>query len=120
MPLVVPLIVLAGCAVVFGTTLAAARGRLGVNQLAGIRFRHVMESPETWRAGHRAALVPVAIGCALAVGAAFVPVAVPLREGVEALWIIVSIVCLLLGTLVGAWRADQAATAVSASALPSD
>jgi hypothetical protein len=120
MPIVVPIIVLAGCAVVFSTTLAAARGRLGVNQLAGIRFRHVMESPETWRAGHRAALVPVTIGCALAVVAAFVPVLLSLREGVEALWIVVSIAAMLLGTLIGALRADQAASAVSASAPTSD
>jgi hypothetical protein len=120
MPIVVPLIVLAGCAVVFGTTLAAARGRLGLNQLAGIRFPHVMESPETWRAGHRAALVPVTIGCALAVVAAFVPVLLSLREGVEALWIVVSIAAMLLGTLIGAWRADQAASAASASAPTAD
>jgi hypothetical protein len=118
MPIVVPLIVVAGCAVVFGTTLAAARGRLGVNQLAGIRFPHVMESPETWRAGHRAALVPVTVGCVLAVGAAFVPVLVSLGEGVEVLWIVVSIAAMLLGTLIGGWRADRAASAVSASAPP--
>jgi hypothetical protein len=68
--------VFAGCAVVFGTTLAAARGRLGVNQFAGFRFAHVMASPEAWRVGHRAALVPVAVGCALALGSVVVPLAV--------------------------------------------
>lgn len=112
---VVPLIVFAGCAVVFGSTLAAARGRLGVNHLAGIRFHHVMASPEAWQAGHRAALVPVTIGCALAVGSIVVPLVVGPTEDAIAIWAIGSMVVLLFGTLVGTWRADQAATDVLAS-----
>lgn len=113
MPFVVPLIVFMGCAVVFGTTLAAARGRLGVNHLAGIRFAHVMASPEAWQAGHRAALVPVAVGCALAVVAAVVPVvATGLPAGARGAWIVGSTIALLVGVLGGAWRADRAAVAV--------
>jgi hypothetical protein len=113
MPFVVPLIVFAGCAVVFGTTLAAARGRLGVNHLAGIRFAHVMASPQAWRAGHRAALVPVTVGCALAVVSAVVPVVVSgLTDGAQGAWIVGSMIVLLVGVLGGAWRADRAAVAV--------
>lgn len=112
---VVPLVVFAACAVVFGTTLAAARGRLGVNHLAGIRFRHVMASPEAWQAGHRAALVPVTVGCALAVGSIVVPLVVGPSEEAIAFWAAGSMIVLLFGTLVGAWRADQAATDVLAS-----
>ena len=115
MLVVVPLIVLAGCTVVFWTTLAAARGRLGVNHLAGIRFRHVMASPEAWQAGHRAALVPVTVGCALAVGSVVVPLVMGPSEDAMAIWAIGSMAALLFGTLVGAWRADQAATNVLGS-----
>lgn len=114
MPFVVPLIVFAGCAVVFGTTLAAARGRLGVNDVAGIRFAHVMASPAAWRAGHRAALVPVTVGCALAVVTAVVPVVVRgLSEGAHGAWIVGSMVVLMVGVLGGAWRADRAAVAAA-------
>lgn len=116
MPFVVPLIIFAGCAVVFGTTLAAARGRLGVNHLAGIRFPHIMASPEAWRAGHRAALLPVTVGCALAVVTAIVPAAVSgLSDGAQGAWIVGSMIVLLIGVLGGAWRADRAALAESAS-----
>ena len=115
MPIVVPFIMLAACAVVFGTTLAAARGRLGVNHLAGIRLQHVMASPEAWQAGHRAALVPVTVGCALAVGSVVVPLVMGPSEDAMATWEIGSMVALLFGTLVGAWRADQAATDVLGS-----
>lgn len=113
MPFVVPLIVFAGCADVFGATLAAARGRLGVNHLAGIRFAHVMASPAAWQAGHRAALVPVTVACALAVATAVVlVVAGGLSDGAQGAWIVGSMVVLLVGVLVGAWRADRAARAV--------
>jgi hypothetical protein len=115
MPFVVPLVVIAACAVVFGTTLAAARGWLGVNHLAGIRFRHVMASPEAWQAGHRAALVPVTVGCALAVGSIVVPLVVGPSEEAIAFWAAGSMIVLSFGTLIGTWRADQAATDVLAS-----
>ncbi|ROS56396.1 hypothetical protein [Frigoribacterium sp. PhB118] len=110
MPIVVPFIMLAACAVVFGTTLAAARGRLGVNHLAGIRLQHVMASPEAWQAGHRAALVPITVTCALTAGAAFVPVVVGgLTEGAQGAWVIGSTVVLLIGALVSAGVANRAA-----------
>jgi len=116
MPIVVPFIMLAACAVVFGTTLAAARGRLGVNHLAGIRLQHVMASPEAWQAGHRAALVPITVTCALTAGAAFVPVLVRgLTEGAQGAWVIGSTVVLLIGALVSAGVANRAATDVLAS-----
>jgi len=40
---------------------AAARGRLGVNSIAGIRTRALMMSEEAWTAGHRAARIPMAL-----------------------------------------------------------
>lgn len=114
--MVVPFIMLAACGVVYGTTLAAARGRLGVNHLAGIRLQHVMASPEAWRAGHRAALVPMTVTCALTAGAAFVPVvAGGLTEGAEGAWVIGSAVVLLIGALASAGVANRAATDVLAS-----
>lgn len=115
MPIVVPFIMLAACAVVFGTTLAAARGRLGVNHLAGIRLQHVMASPKAWQAGHRAALVPITVTCVLTAGVAFVPVVVGgLTEGAEGAWVIGSTVVLLIGALVSAGVANRAATDVLA------
>jgi hypothetical protein len=117
MPIVVSLIVFAACAVVFGTTLAAARGRLGVNHLAGIRLQHVMASSEAWQAGHRAALVPITVSCALMAGAAFVPVVVgELTEGTQGAWVIGSTVVLLIGALVSAGLANRAAKDVLGSA----
>jgi hypothetical protein len=113
---VVPLIVFAACAVVFGTTLAAARGRLGVNHLAGIRLEHVMSSPEAWQAGHRAALVTITVTCALTAGTAFVPVVVGgLTEGAQGAWVIGSTVVLLIGALVSAGVANRAARDVLGS-----
>jgi len=44
-----------GAVVIVGVVEAAARGRLGVNQLAGIRIPSVMASDAAWVAGHRAA-----------------------------------------------------------------
>lgn len=116
MPIVVPFIMLAACAVVFGTTLAAARGRLGVNHLAGIRLQHVMASPEAWQAGHRAAFVPITVTCVLTAGTAFVPVVVGgLTEGAQGAWVIGSTVVLLIGALVSAWVANGAARDVLGS-----
>lgn len=40
---------------------AAARGRLGVNSVAGIRTRALMMSEAAWTAGHRAARIPVGL-----------------------------------------------------------
>ena len=40
---------------------AAARGRLGINSVAGIRTRAVMMSDEAWIAGHRAGRIPMAL-----------------------------------------------------------
>ncbi|TFD93491.1 SdpI family protein [Cryobacterium lactosi] len=40
---------------------AAARGRLGVNSVAGIRTRAVMMSEAAWTAGHRAARIPMGL-----------------------------------------------------------
>jgi len=51
---------------VVGVSEAAARGRLGINGFAGIRFGSLMLSERAWREGHRAARVPMLVaGAAL-------------------------------------------------------
>lgn len=82
--------------------------------LAVIRFGHVMAAPEAWQAGHRAAPVPVTVGGALAVGSIVVPLVVGPSEEALAFWAAGSMIVLLFGTVVGAWRADRAATDVLA------
>ena len=39
----------------------AARGRLGINSVAGIRTHALMMSEAAWTAGHRAARIPVGL-----------------------------------------------------------
>jgi len=46
---------------VVGVNEAAARGRLGINGFAGIRFGSLMLSERAWREGHRAARVPMVV-----------------------------------------------------------
>ncbi|MEC5185154.1 hypothetical protein RCH12_002630 [Cryobacterium sp. MP_3.1] len=55
------IVLMLGGILVAAVSEAAARGRLGVNSVAGIRTRALMMSEAAWIAGHRAARIPVGL-----------------------------------------------------------
>lgn len=85
---------------------AAASGRLRRNPVAGIRIASLFTSEETWRNGHRAAVLPTAgaaLVCVLLAVAVFV---VPAFAEAGS---IAETAVLVVGVLVGAALADRAA-----------
>lgn len=90
---------------------SAARGTTGINQWVGIRVGYVTQSPQAWKAGHRAARWPTHCGTALFAGAGILVLAVPMSdEAAGGIGIGASLV--LLGMLgFGAVRANRAAAA---------
>lgn len=62
----VAVLILSGAAVlVLVVVLLAALGVVPRNRVAGIRIPAVLASDESWRAGHRAAILPAAVGVLL-------------------------------------------------------
>lgn len=90
---------------------AAADGRLGRNQVAGIRIPSTMRSDAAWLAGHRAAENPTRLAGWVAIASA-VPALLPVS--VEAMAVTVGVGCLVLLALVvhAARLAGQAARGV--------
>ncbi|MFC8680179.1 SdpI family protein [Microbacterium ureisolvens] len=90
---------------------AAASGRLGRNQLAGVRLPSTLASDKAWLAGHRAARRPTEIAgwCALASAApALTPLPLPVVVGV----VLLGALAMIAFTLWGAVLANRAALAV--------
>lgn len=103
-------IVLVLVAVVLSWTVeAAARGRVGVNPLIGIRVGDVTASPEAWRAGHRAARPLTHTASAVAAGTG-VLISLPSVSENAAGWSVIAACLLILGLVVaGAMKANRAA-----------
>ena len=101
---------------VVAVVVAAARGRLAPNALAGLRIPSVMESAATWQAGHRAALPAVVVGCALATVASVLPLVTGWTDGEAAASILIACGALLAGTAVGGVAAHRAAGRVERDA----
>jgi uncharacterized membrane protein len=59
--IIAAIVLMLGGILVAAVSEAAARGRLGINHVAGIRTRAVMMSEEAWTAGHRAARIPIGL-----------------------------------------------------------
>jgi uncharacterized membrane protein len=57
--IIASIVLMLGGILVTAISEAAARGRLGVNSVAGIRTRALMMSERAWTAGHKAARIPV-------------------------------------------------------------
>jgi hypothetical protein len=112
--LVAVVILVLSYAVVIGVVTAAARGQLGVNALAGIRIPSVTASDAAWRAGHRASLPAVVVGCAVGTVATVLPLVTGWREVAAGASILVGCGALLAGTTVGAVSAHRAAVRVAA------
>lgn len=79
----VSVIVLAGVAVlVFVIAILCANGALPRNGGVGFRIPALMASDENWRKGHRAAIVPTAVGAVASVIAALVVVVQPSLQSI--------------------------------------
>ena len=103
-------LVILGSIVVVASIEAAARGRLGVNSLIGIRIPSVMSSDEAWRRGHGAARIPVWIGACAAMVAGLVSLAID--EGARGAAVSVGSTLLLIGVTTGGFFASRAAATV--------
>lgn len=95
--------------VVFG----CASGRIGVNQMAGIRTRNVMASDEAWRVGHKAAIPATLIGSGVAAGLVAMSF-FPFDRDTQGGLILAGAVVLVIGLATGAVFANRAAVKVLA------
>lgn len=91
----------------------AAWGRLGVNGLLGFRFGSVVSSAEAWRAGHRAARIPMMAGSVVLFAAGLLVLFLPLTEDEAAVLVLSGVGVLVLVTAIGAYLANRAARKVS-------
>jgi low temperature requirement protein LtrA len=97
--------------VLVGVNEAAARGRLGINGFAGIRFGSLMLSERAWREGHRAARVAMVVAGAVlfATGITVATGVLPEQAAGEAVLgaAIVTIVLLVVAALLAKRTADR-------------
>jgi hypothetical protein len=91
---------------------AAARGRLGINGFAGIRFGSLMLSERAWREGHRAARVPMLLVGAALFGGGLVVAPGLLGEDAASVLVIGASVAALALVAVAAFVAARAADRV--------
>lgn len=80
--------------------LLCALGIIGRNPVVGIRISSFFESENAWKAGHRVAVVPMALAAAVCVALTIVAAEVPTFGGATA--VIVSLAVLVGGVIVGA------------------
>ena len=88
---------------------AAARGRLGVNPVAGIRTRALMMSEEAWTAGHKAARIPIGLAGLVMFLAGAATLMLRLDEDTTRTLVLASAAGALLLVLIGAAVATPAA-----------
>lgn len=91
---------------------AAARGRLGINSVAGIRTRAVMMTQDTWTAGHQAARLPVGLAGLVLFLAGVASVAFPLEESAAGPLVLacsgLAVVLVIIGAVVATRAANRA------------
>ena len=104
------LIVIASSLAAIVSIEAAARRRLGINSLIGLRVSSVMSSDEAWQRRHVAARVPVWIGASGAVAGSLISLVLP--ESARGVGQTASTTILLLGVIVGGIMASRTARAV--------
>lgn len=95
-----PLVIAVIAIVLTVIAVLCAVGVIRRNPVVGIRIPSFFESDNAWKAGHRAAVAPMAAAAAVCVGLTIVAAAVPTFGGPTA--VIVSTAVLLTGVIVGA------------------
>lgn len=115
MPRIVLFVTMTGSGILlFWMAKATSSGRLGRNQVAGIRIPSTLASDEAWLAAHRRAERPTLWG-ALFVGAAGVGAILPVPLPVVVVSVLVGCVAMLGFVLYGARVGSVAAKAVTAA-----
>ena len=87
---------------------ACATERIRLNRFIGFRSEQILVSPATWRGGHQAALVPVALASAAALLLGLTGLLVPFMV-VRAIALFIAAVALFGGGLLALTRANEAA-----------
>lgn len=87
-----------------------ASGRIPRNPYIGIRMPAFFISDETWRAGHRAAVLPCICGAVVGIIASVLVIAVPTLANV---WFAVATGGVLVGVIIGAVVGIRAAESVA-------
>ena len=105
----VSVIILASVAVlVLIMTILCANGVLPRNRVVGLRVPALMANDESWRVGHRAAILPAAVGALLSVASAVALLVQPSLPSIGPLLLTITV----LGPLF--WAAIRANHAVQA------
>ena len=106
--IVASIVILAADIFVVVVVLGCASGRIGVNQMAGIRIRNVMASDEAWRVGHKAAIPATLIGSGVAAGLVVVSL-FPFDRDTQGGLILAAAIFWMICLTVGAVFANRAA-----------
>jgi uncharacterized membrane protein len=118
--LIVAIVLMLSGILVAAVSEAAARGRLGINHVAGIRTRAVMMSEEAWTAGHRAARLPMGLaGLVMFLTGAALLALRPDPETTGPVVLAAAVAALVLA-LIGAVMANRAANGVLVQAISDD
>ena len=110
--LVAAVILMLAAILIVGVNEAAARGRLGINPLAGIRLGSLMYSERAWQEGHRAARVPMIFAGAVLFLSGLALLVLHLPESTLSTTTIVGTVVAVALVIVGALLAKRAADRV--------
>ena len=109
---VAAVILMLAAILIVGVNEAAARGRLGINPLAGIRLGSLMFSERAWQEGHRAARVPMIFSGAVLFLSGLGLLLLPLPESALSTATLVGTVVAVALLIVGASAAKRAADRV--------
>lgn len=108
------IMIVANCGIAI-VTVRAADGRLGRNELAGIRTTSTRASDDAWLAAHRAARVPTLWGCAASSLFALAGVPFGGHAVIFVVLLAASVIALTGGVIYGAWVGIRAAKATIAT-----
>jgi hypothetical protein len=110
--LIAAVVLMLAAILIVGVNEAAARGRLGINPLAGIRLGSLMYSERAWQEGHRAARVPMIAAGAVLFLSGLALFVLPLPESRLSTTTIVGTVVAVALVVVGGFLAKRAADRV--------
>lgn len=118
--ILIAVVMLAAAIVVAVVTVRTADGRIGRNQIAGVRTTATLASDEAWHAAHRAARRPTLLGCAFSGVFALALVGCGDHAAAFLVLLAASVITLTAGVGYGAWVGHRAAQDVGreAGSLP--